>query len=95
MNTDGPDLERLVRRQLTDAGFTIEPFAVPADGGLSVCREPGRGVVVRWGVPVDGDRVRHDTIRNAVQLALRTILTDAGFRVLDCDDSETVVVASP
>ncbi|MEU4575699.1 MULTISPECIES: hypothetical protein [Nonomuraea] len=91
-----PDLERLVRRELIDAGFTIERAAAPADGGLSVWREPGRGVVVRWDVPARGDGARGATIRVAVRLALRTVLAEAGFEVSeDGDGAELVVLSSP
>ncbi|MFG1946823.1 hypothetical protein [Nonomuraea sp. NPDC048826] len=76
------ELETLVCRELRDAGFAVEPSRKPADGGLSVWRDPERGVVVRWSVP-SGDPARHDTIRTAVRLALRTILGAAGFEVTE------------
>lgn len=81
---EGPELEHLVRRELAGAGFTVEPSVEPADGGLGVRHEPGRGVLVRWsapGEPPTEHQSRHDTLRTAVRLALRTILTDAGFVV--------------
>ncbi len=81
---EGPELEHLVRRELAGAGYTVEPSVIPADGGLGVWHEPGRGVLVRWGAPDEPPtehRSRHDTLRTAVRLALRTILTDAGFVV--------------
>lgn len=87
MNTaaiEGPELEHLVRRELAGAGFTVEPSVTPADGGLGVWHEPGRGVLVRWGAPDEPPiehQSRYDTLRTAVRLALRTILTDAGFVV--------------
>ncbi|WP_049574014.1 hypothetical protein [Nonomuraea sp. SBT364] len=96
MRGAGPDLERLVRRVLMDAGFTVEPAPVPADGGLSVWREPGRGVVIRWDLPALGDGAGGDTIRVAVRLALRAVLSVAGFEVSeDGDRPEMVVLSSP
>ncbi|MEV0389122.1 hypothetical protein [Nonomuraea sp. NPDC050643] len=75
----GPDLERLVRQELTDAGFTIEPSLMSADGGLGVWHDPTRGVVITWDTAAD-QLVKYATIREAVQLALRTILAEAGHQ---------------
>jgi hypothetical protein len=82
MNFADPELEHLVCRALRDAGFAVGPSRKPSDGGLSVWYDPERGVVVRWSVP-SGDPARHDTIRTAVRLALRTILGAAGFVVVE------------
>ncbi|WP_336205362.1 hypothetical protein [Nonomuraea sp. LPB2021202275-12-8] len=92
-----PELEHLVRRMLIDAGFVVEPSTTPADGGLSVWPDPGRGVVIRWGVPGElpvKDRGRYDTIRTAVRLALRTILAAAGFVVEEEYGRPELVVVS-
>jgi hypothetical protein len=102
---DPANLEQLIRQELTNAGFTVEPPRLPggngppADGGLVVRHEPGRGVVVSWEVSPDlalADVVKYETIRTAVQLALRTILAHAGFRVVaDFDGSKMLVIARP
>jgi hypothetical protein len=104
-NDDPANLEQLIRQELTNAGFTVEPprppggNGPPADGGLVVRHEPGRGVVVSWEVSPDlalADVVKYETIRTAVQLALRTILAHAGFRVVaDFDGSKMLVIARP
>ncbi|MGN9780702.1 hypothetical protein ACTMTF_04690 [Nonomuraea sp. ZG12] len=94
---EGPELEHLVRQKLAGAGFTVEPSLIPADGGLGVWHEPGRGVLVRWGAPDEPPaehRGRHDTLLTAVRLALRTILTDAGFVVEEeCERPQLTVVS--
>ncbi|HUR05154.1 MAG TPA: hypothetical protein VM347_21600, partial [Nonomuraea sp.] len=97
-----------IRQELTSAGFTVEPSKPPGsygrsglsgDGGLSLRHVPGRGVVVSWEAAPDlakADTVKYETIRTAVQLALRTILAQAGFRVLgDFGGSELLVIANP
>ncbi|UBU17566.1 hypothetical protein [Nonomuraea gerenzanensis] len=76
----GQDLERAVRQELLDAGFTVEPSLMSADGGLGVWHDPTRGVVITWGTTAD-HLVRHATIRSAVLLALRTVLLEAGHQV--------------
>ncbi|MBF8185119.1 hypothetical protein ITP53_05070 [Nonomuraea sp. K274] len=89
----GPDLERMVRQELTNAGFTIEPSLMPADGGLGVWHDPARGVVVTWGASSDR-LVKYATVRSAVQLALRTVLADAGHQVEEDFDGLELVVTS-
>ncbi|WP_043620145.1 hypothetical protein [Nonomuraea candida] len=89
----GQDLERTVRRELTDAGFTVEPSLMSADGGLGVWHDPTRGVVITWGTSAD-HLVRHATIRAAVQLALRTVLADAGHQVREDFNGLELVVTS-
>lgn len=90
---DVAELEGLVSRELRDAGFAVGPSRKPADGGLSVWCDQERGVVVRWSVPA-GDPARHDTIRTAVQLALRTILAAAGFEVREVAGRTELVVTA-
>ncbi|MEV1242883.1 hypothetical protein ACIBO2_30030 [Nonomuraea sp. NPDC050022] len=108
---DPANLEHLIRQELTNAGFTVEPPKPPrsngpygpsgssGEGGLSLRREPGRGVVVSWEASPDlakADMVKYETIRTAVQLALRTILAQAGFQVVgDFGDNEMLVIADP
>lgn len=102
---DPANLENLIRHELTNAGFTVEPPKPPrssgpsGDGGLSLRHVPGRGVVVSWEASPDlakADTVKYETIRTAVQLALRTILAQAGFRVVgDFGGSEMLVIANP
>ncbi|MEU7834047.1 hypothetical protein [Nonomuraea sp. NPDC049129] len=105
---DPADLEHLIRQELTNAGFTVEPPKPPrsngpsgssGEGGLSLRREPGRGVVVSWEASPDlakADMVKYETIRTAVQLALRTILAQAGFQVVgDFGGNEMLVIADP
>ncbi|MCA2226538.1 hypothetical protein [Nonomuraea aurantiaca] len=106
---DPANLERLIRQELTNAGFTVEPPKSPrsngpsggpsGEGGLSLRREPGRGVVVSWEASPDlakADMVKYETIRTAVQLALRTILAQAGFQVVgDFGGNEMLVIADP
>ncbi|MEU4223190.1 hypothetical protein AB0F17_02745 [Nonomuraea sp. NPDC026600] len=105
---DPANLEHLIRQELTNAGFTVEPpkpsgsngpSGTPGDGGLSLRHEPGRGVVVSWEASPDlakADTVKYETIRTAVQLALRTILVQTGFRVVgDFGGSEMLVIANP
>ncbi|MFB4274171.1 MULTISPECIES: hypothetical protein [unclassified Nonomuraea] len=89
----GEDLERLVRRELTDAGFTVEPSLMSADGGLGVWHDPTRGVVVTWGTSAD-QLVKYGTIRAAVQLALRTVLADAGHQVREEFNGLELIVTS-
>ncbi|MFC5815066.1 MULTISPECIES: hypothetical protein [Nonomuraea] len=93
MNVADPELERLVCQELRDAGFAVAPSRKPSDGGLSVWCDPERGVVVRWSVP-SGDPSRHDTIRTAVRLALRTILGAAGFEVAEVAGRAELVVTA-
>ncbi|WP_223167380.1 hypothetical protein [Nonomuraea sp. SYSU D8015] len=76
----GPDLEQVVRRELTDAGFIVEPSLVSADGGLGVWHDPTRGVIVTWNTSAEG-LVKYATVRTAVRLALRTVLIRAGHQV--------------
>ena len=105
---DPANLEHLIRQELTNAGFTVDPPKPPGsngpagpsgDGGLSLRHEPGRGVVVSWEASPDlaeADMVKYETIRTAVQLALRTILAQAGFRVVgDFGGDEMLVIANP
>lgn len=107
---DPANLEHLIRQELTNAGFTVEPpkpprsngpsgpSELPGEGGLSLRHEPGRGVVVSWEASPDlakADTVKYETIRTAVQLALRTILAQAGFRAVgDFGGSEMLVIAN-
>ncbi|MFG1705775.1 hypothetical protein ACFLIM_21510 [Nonomuraea sp. M3C6] len=97
-SSPGPDLERLVRQELTDAGFTVEPSLSTADGGLGVWHDPTRGVVVTWGAPAArrpvSRLVRYATIRTAVQLALRTVLADAGHQITEDHDGQELIVTS-
>lgn len=94
---DGPDLELVVRQELTDAGFNIEPSLLPVDGGLSVWHDPSRGVVIVWG-PAGTDTaahlVKYATIRTAVLLALRTVLARAGHQILEDQEGLELVVTS-
>lgn len=108
---DPANLEHLIRQELTNAGFTVEPPKPPrsngpsgssghsGEGGLSLRREPGRGVVVSWEASPDlakADMVKYETIRTAVQLALRTILAQAGFQVVgDFGGNEMLVITDP
>ncbi|NJP88385.1 hypothetical protein HCN51_02735 [Nonomuraea sp. FMUSA5-5] len=89
----GQDLESAVRRELMDAGFTVEPSLMSADGGLGVWHDPTRGVVVTWGTSAD-QLVRHATIRSAVLLALRTVLVEAGHQVREDFNGLELVVTS-
>ncbi|MFC5829782.1 hypothetical protein [Nonomuraea insulae] len=89
----GEDLEQLVRRELTNAGFIIEPTPMSADGGLGVWHDPTRGVVITWGASAER-LVKYSTIRDAVQLALRTILADAGHQVREDFNGLELVVTS-
>ncbi|MFI7701195.1 hypothetical protein [Nonomuraea sp. NPDC049480] len=89
----GRDLEELVRRELTAAGFTVEPSLLPADGGLGVWHDPLRGVIVTWGNTAE-QLVKHATVRNAVQLALRTVLVRAGHQVkVEFDGLELIITS--
>ncbi|MGW0809340.1 hypothetical protein [Nonomuraea sp. NPDC002799] len=89
----GADLEQLVRRELTDAGFTVEPTLMSADGGLGVWHDPTRGVVVTWGTSAD-QLVKYATVRAAVQLALRIVLVEAGHEVREDIHGLELVVTS-
>ncbi|MEV5890521.1 hypothetical protein [Nonomuraea fuscirosea] len=89
----GEDLERVVRQELSEAGFTVEPSLMSADGGLGIWHDPARGVVIAWGASAE-QLVKYATIRAAVQLALRTVLTDAGHQVRqDANDMELIVTS--
>ncbi|MEW9550802.1 hypothetical protein [Nonomuraea sp. NPDC050783] len=89
----GRDLERLVRRELTEAGFTVEPSLLSADGGLGVWHDPTRGVIVTWGTSAD-NLVKYATVRSAVRLALRAVLVRAGHQVReDRNGMELVITA--
>ncbi|MCK2219128.1 hypothetical protein MF672_035825 [Actinomadura sp. ATCC 31491] len=89
----GPDLERVIRRELTEAGFTVEPSLLSADGGLGVWHDPARGVIVAWGTAAD-HLVKYATVRTAVRLALRTVLIRAGHQVSeDLGGTELVITA--
>ncbi|MEV4804694.1 hypothetical protein AB0K18_32250 [Nonomuraea sp. NPDC049421] len=89
----GQDLERVVRQELTEAGFSVEPSLLAADGGLGVWHDPARGVVVTWGSSAE-QLVRYSTIRDAVQLALRTVLVEAGHQVKEDFDGLELIVTS-
>jgi hypothetical protein len=95
--SDAAALERLVRQELEEAGFAVEPRPLPAEGGLTVRHDPARGVVVSWG-PAAGaagdDVARFPTIRNVVQLALRAVLTHAGYEVT-AEGAEVIVTRGP
>ncbi|MEU7742676.1 hypothetical protein [Nonomuraea sp. NPDC049158] len=56
-------------------------------------------MVVSWEASPDlakADMVKYETIRTAVQLALRTILAQAGFQVVgDFGGNEMLVIADP
>ncbi|MFF4193845.1 hypothetical protein [Nonomuraea sp. NPDC001831] len=94
---DGPDLELVVRQELTDAGFDVEPSLPPVDGGLTVWLDPSRGVVVVWG-PAGTDTaarlVKYATIRTAVLLALRMVLAAAGHEIREDQEGMELVVTS-
>ncbi|QYC41252.1 hypothetical protein Nocox_18215 [Nonomuraea coxensis DSM 45129] len=89
----GPDLELVVRRELTEAGFTVEPSLLSADGGLGVWHDPARGVIVTWGTAADR-LVKYATVRSAVRLALRTVLVRAGHEVREDFDGTELVITS-
>jgi hypothetical protein len=96
-SSDLADLERLVRQELTDAGFSVEPSLLSADGGLGVWHDPGRGVVVTWGAArhkTAHHLVKYETIRTAVRLALRTVLAGAGHQVKEDYEGLELVVTS-
>ncbi|NUO96861.1 MAG: hypothetical protein HOV96_14200 [Nonomuraea sp.] len=93
-----PDLELLVRQELTEAGFSVEPSLSAADGGLGVWHDPGRGVVVAWGAAARNEAVNHlvkyDTIRTVVRLALRAVLAKGGHQVTeDYEGLELIVIS--
>ncbi|HEX4816856.1 MAG TPA: hypothetical protein VFV66_29290 [Nonomuraea sp.] len=89
----GPALERLVRQELTDAGFTVEPSVMPADGGLGVWHDPARGVVVSWGTSAER-LVKYATVRTAVRLALRSVLVRAGHQVREDRNGLELIITS-
>ncbi|GAA1639582.1 hypothetical protein GCM10009733_040910 [Nonomuraea maheshkhaliensis] len=89
----GEDLERVVRQELAEAGFTVEPSLMSADSGLGIWQDPARGVVIAWGASAE-QLVKYATIRAAVQLALRTVLTDAGHQVRQDDNGMELIVTS-
>ncbi|TDD40886.1 hypothetical protein E1286_33720 [Nonomuraea terrae] len=89
----GQDLEQRVRRELTDAGFTVDASPASADGGLSVWHDPARGVVVAWDVAA-GQLIRYGTVRAAVRLALRAVLIAAGHQVEEDRNGLELVVTS-
>jgi hypothetical protein len=92
-SSDALDLEQLVRQELTNAGFTVEPSLIPADGGLGVWHDPARGVVVTWGTSAER-LVKYATVRTAVKLALRAVLDRAGHQVKEDFDGRELVVTS-
>jgi hypothetical protein len=97
-STEGLDLEELVRQELRDAGFTVEPSLMSLDGGLGVWHDPTRGVVVSWGTSAEqrpaNHLVKYATIRAAVQLALLTVLSEAGHHVKEDFSGLELIVTS-
>ncbi|MGN9842007.1 hypothetical protein ACTMTI_28155 [Nonomuraea sp. H19] len=89
----GPDLERLVRQELSDAGFAVEPSMMAVDGGLGVWHDPTRGVIVTWGTSAER-LVKYETVRTAVRLALLTVLAQAGHQVTDGFDGLELIITS-
>jgi hypothetical protein len=89
----GPDLEKVVRQELQEAGFTVEPSLMTADGGLGVWHDPSRGVIVTWGTSAQ-QLVRYETVRSAVRLALRTVLVRAGHQVKEELNGLELVITS-
>ncbi|PZG15757.1 hypothetical protein [Nonomuraea aridisoli] len=87
------DLEQRVRKELTDAGFTVDAGPAAADGGLAVWHDPARGVVVAWDVAA-GQLMRYGTVRAAVRLALRAVLVAAGHQVEEDRDGLELIVTS-
>ncbi|MFC4007269.1 hypothetical protein ACFOY2_08555 [Nonomuraea purpurea] len=90
---DGLGLEELVRRELREAGFTVEPTLVSAEGGLGVWLDPTRGVVITWGTSTD-QLVKYATVRAAVLLALRTVLVEGGHQIREDSGGLELVVIS-
>lgn len=87
-------LAQRVRQDLRRAGFVAEPEP-PVDGGLHVWRDPGRGVVISWMTAVEPtyDAATDSKIREAVRLALRVVLTHAGYETgPDGANGEVIVV---
>ncbi|GII03117.1 hypothetical protein [Planobispora takensis] len=87
-----------VRRELTRAGFVVDPTTLAVDGGLQVRHDPERGVVVAWITAAEltvSDLSHHDHIRSIVHLALSAILSDAGYQVTSDPASGEVIVAHP
>ncbi|TMR93864.1 hypothetical protein [Nonomuraea basaltis] len=92
-SSDGPTLERLVRQELTDAGFTVESSLISVDGGLGVWHDPTRGVIVTWGTSAER-LVKYATVRTAVQLALRAVLARAGHEVQEDFNGLELIITS-
>jgi hypothetical protein len=97
-SAEGLDLEQLVRQELSAAGFTVEPSLMTVDGGLGVWHDPTRGVVVTWGTSAEqqpaNHLVKYATIRAAVQLALLTVLAEAGHHVTEDFNGLELIVTS-
>lgn len=89
----GVGLEQVVRRELTDAGFTVERSLSPADGGLGVWHDPTRGVIVTWSHPAE-QLMKHATVRTAVRLALWTVLVRAGHQVREEANGLELIIMS-
>ncbi|PZG38875.1 hypothetical protein C1I98_24005 [Spongiactinospora gelatinilytica] len=89
-------LERRVRVILGQAGFVVDPTALAVDGGLQIHRVSGRGVLVSWistaNLP-NGDITRYAGIREAIHLALTTILRRRGFTVAADPDTGDLIIS--
>jgi hypothetical protein len=88
-------LAERVRQELRAAGFVAE-LHPPADGGLHIWHDPGRGVVISWVPSTDpaADTVSYQEIHAAVRLALQAVLRQAGYEVSPDNSSGEVVIVS-
>ncbi|MEU6744407.1 hypothetical protein [Streptosporangium sandarakinum] len=86
-----------VRRQLSHAGYIVEPAKLAVDGGVAVHHDPGRGVVVAWVGAADLSQLRgYRQVHGAVHLALQALLTRAGYTVTsDQRTGEVIVTGCP
>ncbi|MFI0421810.1 hypothetical protein [Spongiactinospora sp. 9N601] len=88
-------LERRVRVILGRAGFVVDPADLAVDGGLQVHRAAGGDVLVSWistaNLP-NGDITRYAGIREAIHLALTTILRRRGFTVAADPDTGDLII---
>ncbi|GII60989.1 hypothetical protein Skr01_10740 [Sphaerisporangium krabiense] len=86
-----------IRLELTRAGYLVDAAAGAIESDVRLHDDPARGVVVSWQTAALRTRnpAAHRLVREAVHLALLTVLTGAGYSAVSDRDTGEILVTCP